>query len=295
MPSTQLRAFQAVAQAGSFTAAARQLHVSQPTLTTQVRSLESRYGVELFHRTHRGAQLTDTGRRLFALTSQLASLEGDAQHLLQGAGGLRSGALLVGAVSPFAALDILSAYGRAHPGVELKVRLGNSSAVLRDLMEYRTDVAVLASPVKAAAVHALRYQRHPVLLITACDHPLGRLKSVPITRLAGERMVFREAASATQRALELALARARVKPIVAMELDSREAVREAVARGIGIGAVSEAAHIPDSRLRAIRLSDVAIWTETWVACLRVRRAARPVSAFFDLATTQVAGGRGRIN
>jgi aminoethylphosphonate catabolism LysR family transcriptional regulator len=283
MRYTQLRAFQAVAQAGSFTAAARQLHVSQPTLTTQVRLLENRYGVELFLRNRRGVELTDTGRRLLALTSQLTSLEGDAQHLLQGAGGLQSGTLVVGAVSPYAALDILVAYGRKHPGVAIQVRLGNSSNVLRDLVEYRTDVAVLSGAVRHPALHRFRYQRHPLLLLAARAHPLARHASVPIARLSGERMVFREASSATQRAFDVALARARVSPVVVMELDSREAIREAVARGIGLGTVSEAAYVPDSRLRAVRLSDVGVWTETWVACLRVRRSARPVRAFLDAA------------
>ena len=85
MRLSQLRAFLAVAQAGGFTAAAQRLHVSQPTLTTQVRLLEAQYGVELFHRIARGIRLTETGQRLFALTGHLASVESDAMHLLKDA------------------------------------------------------------------------------------------------------------------------------------------------------------------------------------------------------------------
>ena len=104
MRLTQLRSFLAVAQAGGFTAAARLLHVSQPTLTSQVRLLESQYGVELFHRIGRGVTLTETGQRLLAVAGPIASIEADALHLLKDAGDLRSGMLKVGAVVSGAAV-----------------------------------------------------------------------------------------------------------------------------------------------------------------------------------------------
>jgi len=115
----QLRSFVAVAQAGGFTAAARQLHVSQPTLTKQVRLLEEQYGVELFHRLGRTVRLTETGERLFALTGQFAGIEADALHLLRDAGELRSGRLVVGAVSPFLTTNMLTAFSRRFPSMQV--------------------------------------------------------------------------------------------------------------------------------------------------------------------------------
>jgi len=286
----QLRSFVAVAQACGFTAAARQLHVSQPTLTKQVRLLEEQYGVELFHRLGRTVRLTETGERLFALTGQVTSIEADAVHLLKDAGELKSGRLTVGAVSPMQTTEILAAFGRKFPSMEVQVRFGNSEAVLGDLLDFRTDVAVLARFVDDERLHAMRYGRSRVVVLTPRGHPFAARKSIRIEQLDGERMIVREEGSTTRKAIEAAFARARVKPRVVMELGSREAIREAVAHGIGLGMVAEAGHSPDPRVQTVRLSNAEIWTETHVMCLKVRRSARAVNAFLEMARMLARGG-----
>jgi aminoethylphosphonate catabolism LysR family transcriptional regulator len=279
----QLRSFVAVAQAGGFTAAARQLHVSQPTLTKQVRLLEEQHGVELFHRLGRTVRLTETGERLLALTGQFSSIESDALHLLTDAGELRSGRLTVGAVSPFQATKMLAAFGRNFPSMEVQVRFGNSETVLRYLLDFRIDVAVVAHFAGDERLHGMRYGRSPVVLLAPREHRFGRRKAIRIERLGGERMIMREEGSTTRKAVEAGFARAGVKPNIVMELGSREAIREAVANGIGLGMVAESGHSPDPRVQMVRLSNAEIWTETHVVCLKVRRSARAVSAFLDIA------------
>lgn len=283
MRLTQLRAFLAVAQSGGFTAAARHLNVSQPTLTAQVGLLESQYGVELFHRLGRGVSLTETGRRLLELTGPLASIESDAVHLLKDAGGLRTGQLTLGAVGPFQATDMLSAFGRKYPAIEVQVRFGNSETVLRELLEFRTDVAVLAHFADDPRLHGLPYSRARVVVFVPVGHRLAARRSIRIEQLEAERMIVREEGSTTRKAVESALVRAGVKPRVVMELASREAIREAVAKGIGIATVSEAGFVPDPRLHKLRISNAEIWTETYVMCLEVRRRTRIVEAFFGIA------------
>ncbi len=283
MRLSQLRAFLAVAQAGGFTAAAQRLHVSQPTLTTQVRLLESQYGVELFHRIARGIRLTETGQRLLALTGHLASVESDAMHLLKDAGALRSGVLIVGAVGPFDATDMLAGFSRQFPAMQVQVRFGNSAAVLQELLDFRTDVAVLAHFADDPRLFGLPYRRAPIVVFVPREHPFAKRKTIRIEQLEGERLIMREAGSTTRRAVEAALAQAGVTPHIVMELGSREAIREAVIKGIGIGTVAETGYGPDPRLHMLRLSNADIWTETHVVCLQVRRTARAVNAFFEIA------------
>ena len=234
----QLRSFVAVAQAGGFTAAARQLHVSQPTLTKQVRLLEEQYGVELFHRLGRTVRLTETGERLFALTGQFTGIEADALHLLKDAGELRSGRLTVGAVSPIQATDMLAAFSRRFPSMQVRVRFGNSETVLRELLDFRTEVAVLAHFADDERLHGMRFGRSPVVVLVPREHRFATRRTLRIEELDGERMIFREEGSTTRKAIEAAFARARVKPQVVMELGSREAIREAVAKGVGLGMVA---------------------------------------------------------
>jgi aminoethylphosphonate catabolism LysR family transcriptional regulator len=283
MRLTQLRSFLAVARAGGFTAAARILHVSQPTLTTQIRLLEEQYGVELFHRIGRGVRLTDTGRQLFELAGPLANVEEDAVHLLRDTGELRTGTLTVGAVGPYQATDMLAAFSRKYPGVTVCVRFGNSASVLQELLDVRTDVAVLAHFSDDPRLHNLPYSRARVVAFVPRRHRLAGKRSIRIAQLAGERLVMRETGSTTRRALEAAFARAHVKPRIAMEVGSREAIREAVAKGIGVGTVSEAGYTPDSRLCMLRIADAEVWTETHVVCLRARREARVVKSFLAIA------------
>jgi aminoethylphosphonate catabolism LysR family transcriptional regulator len=288
MRSTQLRAFFAVARAGGFSAASRELHVSQPTLTSQVRDLEEHYGVELFHRLGRGVQLTPTGRQLYAIAVQMAALESDALHLLKDEGGLRSGRLRVGAVSPYAAIDVVAEFTRRHPGVRVEASFGNSEEVLRDLREFRVDVAVLARLEDDPLLHGLALRRAPVLILLPVGHPLAARRRVRLADLHGLRMVMREPGSHTRRALEAALGAAGVVPQVVMELGSREAIQEAVAQGLGAGSVSQAAWLPDPRIRAVQLVDAQVWSETCVACLAARRSARAVAAFLEAASAVAA-------
>jgi LysR family transcriptional regulator, low CO2-responsive transcriptional regulator len=283
MRLSQLRTFVAIARAGGVSAAARQLHVSQPTLTTQVRLLEEKYGVELFHRVGRGVALTETGRRLFALTGQLAGIEDDAVQLLKEAGELRSGLLLVGAVSPYQVTDILAEFSRRYPSMQVQVRFGNSEFVLRQLLDFGTDVGVLAQFAADPRLHSLPYGRDSIVALVARDHPFAGRRSIRIEQLAGQRMVVREQGSTARKVMDAALAKAGVAPVVVMELGSREAIREAVAKGIGIGTVAEVAYTPDSRLRMVRFSNVDVHTDTHVLCVDVRRSARVVSAFLDIA------------
>ncbi|HCW18265.1 LysR family transcriptional regulator, partial [Achromobacter sp.] len=144
MSVARLRAFLAVARHGSFSAGARALGLAQPTLTTQIQALEKQHGVELFHRRGRGAQLTQVGLALLPVAQQLGALELDAFNLLHDAGKLNTGKLRIGAVGPFHVIEMVDAYHRLYPGVDMSIRVGNSAEVLADLTNYVTDIAVLA-------------------------------------------------------------------------------------------------------------------------------------------------------
>ena len=282
MRLTQLRSFHAVATAGGFTGAARLLHVSQPTVTTQVRFLEETYGVELFHRRGRSVQLTPLGEQLFETARRIFSLENDAVGLLRDSGRLRSGHLRVSAVGPYHVTEMLARFNQRYPSIRVSVRVGNSEEALRAVRDYEADVAVLAQFKQDDAIHSVPYSRHPVVLVVHRTHRLARRKSVPLRELAGERMILREPGSTTRKALEEALLAERIKPRIVLEIGSREAIREAVAKGLGISAVSEAEYVEHPDLRPLRIADAEVYTYAHVLCLQERRRARVVKAFMDI-------------
>ena len=282
MRLTQLRSFHAVARAGGFTGGAKLLHISQPTVTTQVRFLEQTYGIELFYRRGHKVTLTPLGEQLYAMTQKIFALESETVHMLKDSGQLKSGHLRVGAVGPFHVTEMLAEFNQRYPGMQVSVRVGNSEAVLETLVSYQTDVAVLAHFTDDPRFHFVPYRRHPVMIFVHRAHRFAGRKSIRIKDLDGEGLILREVGSTTRKALEEALEQAGVVPRVLMEIGSREAIREAVIKGVGIGAVSEIEYVPDSALCMLRVRDADMYTHAHVVCLEERRGARLVEAFLGI-------------
>lgn len=282
MRLTQLRSFHAVASTGSFTAAAHSLHVSQPTVTTQVGQLEDLYKVELFHRTGRRVLPTEMGQRLLHLSRQIFSLEAEALQLLRESGELRTGHLRVAAVGPAQVTAMLAAFHQRYPDIHVSVSTGNSQDVLDRLADYSADVGVLAQVAHDRRFVSVPYSDHPVVIFCSTEHRFARRRRIRIAELAGERLVLREQGSTTRKALESALRAAGVEAGSVMEVGSREIIREAVAQNLGIAAVSEVEFVPGPGLHAVRLEDADVRTYVHMVCLAERRDMRIVRAFFEM-------------
>ena len=280
---TQLRSFHAVAKEGGFTAASKVLNIGQPTITSQVGMLESHFSVELFYRRGRFVELTEAGTALLKITRRIMDLESEATDLLHAFGGFHTGVLHVGAVGPYHATEMLSVFSGRYPGIKLSVTVGNSREMVQRLVDYTADVAVMAHMDDDARIYAMPYSRHPVIAFVHKNHRFARRRRIRLEELAGERMVLREDGSTTRLAFERALAEADIKIDPVMEIGSREAVWLAVARGIGIGVVSEFEFVPHADLHTVKFSDVDIFTTAHVNCLKERRNSRLVSIFYDVA------------
>lgn len=283
----QLRSFFAVAKELSFTAAAKTLNVGQPTITTQVRTLEEDYGVELFHRLPKGIVLTEAGQQLYALARQIFRLEEEAVELLNAASGVVMGHLRVGTVGPFFVMKLLARFHNRFPLPQVSIFSGNSEGVLQDLMDFRTDVAVLGHLNEDPRLSAIRLSRHPVVVFVDTRHPWANRRQIKLRELDGQRMILREPGSLTRLVFERALEAQAVRPKVVMAV-SRDAVREAVEEGLGIGITSEAEFKPSPAVKMLRISDADIFTEAYAVCLKSRRESRLIAAFMEVAAELAA-------
>ena len=140
MLSAELKAFYRVAQLGSITQAAKKLGLSQPTVTTQIRQLESQYAVELFYRGGRRLTLSDEGVRLLPMVKALIQQEADIEFFLRNSGH-GTGTLRIAATAPYYILDLVKTFRERLPQIEVSVDIGNSQQVLEALDEYRVDIA----------------------------------------------------------------------------------------------------------------------------------------------------------
>ena len=295
MNFTQLRAFHAVASEGGFTRGARRIGISQPAVTVQVRALEQRYGIALFRRLGQRIELTEFGRELWQRTRRAFAELDDLEALLASAGELRVGRLEIGADGPFAVMDLVASFIGRYPGVRVAVRIGNAARVLADLCEARTDLAVLNLIEPDAALHSAVLFEDRIVAFATRAHPLARRRRVALAELAAAPLILRESGSATRALLLRALERAGLAPAPVLELGSREAVREAVLAGLGVGTVFAKELVLDPRLRSVELEGAGLSAAVSLACLPERRELRAVQVFFALAGIGNTPSHGRAN
>jgi len=286
---SRIRAFHAVAAHGGFTAAARVLNVGQPTLTVQVQELEESYGVELLIRKSRTVELTETGAALFEITRGIMTFCDEAHELLAAHGHSTTGQLRLATVGPFHATEILAAFNRDHPGVQISTLLGNSERTLRHIIDFEAEVAILAEVPDDPRVIMIPYRTHRVVVFVNGDHPWFHRKSVRLQELADQRFVLRERGSTTRRAFEAAIQQTGLKINPVFEIESREGVWKAVERGLGISVVADFEFVPHPNLRALEIHGHAIRTQYSVAYRRDRAHSPIIKAFIDTVAEMKAG------
>lgn len=283
MRYVQLRAFHHVALAGSFSQAARDLSLTQPAISDQVRWLEEEYDVPLFVRKRRQLTLTPAGTRLLAATRRLFDAEGEALDVLQEERSLRAGVLRIAADSVDHILDVLTVYRQRFPGIQIRIVGGNSSSIVEDLLAYDVDIGVLGELADERPFEVLSLNVSPVVLFVARSHPLAGHASLSLQALSAWPLVMREEGSRTRLMVEKLAAAEGIALRCAIEAEGREAVRRIVAAGVGVGMVSEAEFDNDPRLVKIALEGQPLTMHEKLICLKDRRNGKAIQAFFATA------------
>ncbi len=278
----QLRSFYASARELNFTKAAEWLNIGQPTVTTQVKTLEETFDVRLFNRSPRGLELTEPGAALMTIARQIFALEDRAYTLLTSTGSNYAGKLHIGTVGPFFVMDLLSEYADRFPLVRVSMESGNSDRMYQRLLNYELDVAILGRDYEDRKLDVICLGRHEVSIIVNKSHAWAGRESIELGELDGQRLIFREQGSMTRRALEEQMAARNVRPNIVMEL-ARDSVVEAVAAGLGAGTISTEELPNDDRLTQLRIRSNTPFTHSYAACVRERLNITPVKVFMDMA------------
>ncbi|AZE49787.1 Phosphonate uptake and metabolism regulator, LysR-family [Pseudomonas chlororaphis] len=280
----QLRAFDAVAREGSFTRAAARLFISQPAVTGHIKALEEHYQITLLRRTARRVELTQEGTKLAAITRALFGLAEEAQAMLEANRQLLTGRLEVAADGPHLVMPMLASLRERYPGITVNLRLGNAQETLAALLSEHADVAVLTEVEPRKGLHLQSVGESRICALVPQGHPwLAEPEGIGLERLDQVIMVLREPGSITRRTFDQACAQAGVNPKVLLELDSREAVTEAVAAQLGVGVVSSLELSPDPRVRAVPIMGEGLLNRHMIGCMERRRDLRLIQAFLQLA------------
>lgn len=285
MRYVQLRAFHQVALTGSFSQAARALHLTQPAISDQVRWLEEEYDLALFVRKGRQISLTPAGTKLLAATRRLFDAESEALEVLQEERSLRAGTLRIAADAVDHVLHVLTAFQARFPGIQIKIVSGNTDSIVEDLQTYSVDIGVLGELVDERPFEVMTLNESRIVLFVAREHPLATRSSVPIAELSSWPLVMREQGSRTREMVEKIAQEQGVSLRCAIEAEGREAVRRIVATGVGVGIVSEAEFGDDPRLVKIDLECQPLLMREKLICLKDRRNSKSIRAFFATASS----------
>ncbi len=279
MRYSQLRAFHHVARMGGFSRAAEELNQSQPSVSEQVRRLEIAHDVLLFDRSGRKVRLTQAGEGLYTLTKSFFEMEDSISAYLE-----RNRAALVGQLRIVAdsAAHVTAAVGRFrvhHPHVAVSLWTGNTEEVLTRLRAYDAEIGVVGNIGEAADLDRIALGASPIVAIAAHGLIPREQGALDIRDLGHWPLVMREPGSRTRAKLEAEAARAGVALPVAIEVEGREAMREVVASGAGVGFVSEAEFGHDARLRRIAISGAELGMSETLVTLRARSDVPVIRAF----------------
>jgi LysR family transcriptional regulator, hydrogen peroxide-inducible genes activator len=244
MEMHQLRYVVAVARAGNFSRAAEQCHVSQPSLSQQVQKLEEELGERLFHRMARAAKLTPVGEAFLRRATRILEEVDAAQREAQDARALLHGTLAVGVlptIAPYVLPDVVSAFARRFPGVELSIQEDTTARVVRMALACEIDVAIASLPLRDERLEVQELFVEELLLALPPGHPLARKRSVSAADLEKEKfIVMKEGHCLGEQVLHFC-ERRDVNPNVSFRSAQLETIQALVRTGMGVSLIPELA------------------------------------------------------
>jgi DNA-binding transcriptional LysR family regulator len=247
----QLRLFLALADTGSVSAAARAMHVTQPTASMQLREVSEAVGLPLYEVIGRRVHLTEAGQLLAATARGIVDRWEDFGQTVAGLQGLTRGRLRVAVVSTaqYFIPGLLGDFCTRHPHIDLALEVLNRDGVVQRLRDNADDLYVMSMPPADMELADQVFLSNPLVLIAPAGHPLAARKRLPLSALAGERFLLREAGSGTRLATDRFFAAQDFEPRLRLALGSNEAIKEAVAARLGVAVISMHALRADSARR----------------------------------------------
>jgi len=280
----QMRVFSAVAHTRSFTRAARELHLTQPAVSQQIKLLETEIGLPLLEHVGRQIHLTAAGDELLRYASQVTELLREAGESLAAMRGLKRGVLRLGTVSTakYFAPSLLSAFAPAYPEVTFRFTVGNREEMIQQLAANETDLVIMGRPPKELITVAEPFAKHPLVIIASPNHPLAGKRRIPLTRLGSESFIIREEGSGTRASMEHVFKQHGVPIRATMEVSSNETIKQAVMAGMGISFISihtVALELAVGKLVTLNVTGLPLIRDWFVIHMRDKRLS-PIAAAF---------------
>jgi DNA-binding transcriptional LysR family regulator len=263
----QLRGFQALLDTGSISGAAKNLHLTPPAVSMQLRELEASIGIPLVEKKDRGLTATRVGKELNEMAEKIQVLMIEYCEKINELSGLDHGNVSIGMVSTarYFIPNLLVEFKKIHPSINLQLQVGNRELIVGKLESLELDFAIMGQPPEQFSVQSKTIGKHPQIIIAPTSHHLAKKKKISLAELKDESFLLREAGSGTRSVSDKLFKRSRIRPQSANEFGSNETIKQAVIAGMGIALISAHAvwvELDQKRLVALDVQGLPI-NRTW--------------------------------
>jgi DNA-binding transcriptional LysR family regulator len=288
MNLNQLRVFYEAARSGSFTTAARNLFITQPAITAQMKAFEDQCDLKLFKKKGRRLHLTDEGKTVYDYARRIFEYEREVEDAIEEMRKLKRGILRLGTSKAYARYFmpfLISSFRAAYPHIKVFLDEGSSLDIIRSLVDLKNEVAVIAKLGDYPSVTFLPFKRNRLVLILSPGHRLARKKSVTLEELVDDPMIMKEVGSGTRKLVNEMFGAKGLSPNVLMETSNTEFIKQLVQRGEGISFLVEEAVSVDIREKSLATVPVAGETpflDVGIAYLEAQHLSHPARAFVEM-------------
>ncbi len=282
----QLELYLALVDLQSVTAVARAFHVTQPTVSMQLRELTQSVGLPLYEVIGKRLFFTEAGEELARTARSMTQLWTDLGQRMDAFKGLTRGRLKVSVVSTakYFVPRLLGRFCATHPDVDIALEVQNRDGVVQRLRDNRDDLYIMSMPPTDVDITSNVFLPNPLVVVAPIAHVLAETRDIDLQALRAEKFILREKGSGTRRACDAYFAQQGFEPVVRLELGSNEAIKQAVAGGLGVSVLSTHAlgdHVSDDSLCVLDVGGFPIHSNWYIVYPKGKRLSPIAEAFLD--------------
>jgi DNA-binding transcriptional LysR family regulator len=282
----QLKVFEATARHGSFTRAAEELFITQPTVSTQIKQLTKAVGLPLFEQIGKRLYLTEAGKTLLVTCQDIFKQLENFEMKVADLKGTKQGVLRLAVITTakYIIPRILGSFCQQYPGIDISLKVTNHQQLQRRMLENEDDLYILSHLPEDLELSTQPFLENPLVVVAPKNHPLAGQKNIPIQSLNNEPFIMREQGSGTRRAVQQLFDQHHVAVHVRLELGSNEAIKQAIAGGLGLSVLSQHTLIsegPNSELTILDVEHFPIKCRWYAAYLSGKQLSVIAEAFLS--------------
>ncbi|MGL4883328.1 MAG: LysR substrate-binding domain-containing protein, partial [Waterburya sp.] len=237
----QLKVFETVARNGSFTRAAEELLITQPTVSSQVKQLTKSVGLPLFEQIGKSLYLTDAGKELLVTCQGIFEQLNNFEIKIADLKGTKQGQLKLAVITTakYFIPRLLGSFCQKYPGIDVALKVVNHHEIQQRMLDNKDDLYIVSNPNRDIDLKTQAFLNNPLVVVARKDHPLAMKSNINLQELNDQPFIMREQGSGTREAIVQLFSKYDISVKVKLELGSNEAIKQAISGGLGMSILSE--------------------------------------------------------